>query len=334
MLLFFLFGIGLAFFPLQDRPLEKWIVLFFKSIYSPTQFHWDDSVTQRAYFRPEEDEIQRVEMAQAQAQTLQPQTGTPQVPQQPGTPQPQNTGVLYQAAVPVNRQQKQQINIPQMAPTPVTEQEKESVEAMGHLEQQENAFLSRLTDHFRFAAQNPAPQPVQTQIQKDKQVEIPVVNSITIDQKNIDEQKKQEEAHKLDSGVTTEELASVTSTVAPAMGSGSLSEASAANFSTAAAPPIPPTRANIIVGQVLDATGKIVDGAILEIRDQDGRPVRALRTNQLGHFSIVTPLVEGSYQIVTEKEGLNFEPLVFQAKNEIIPAITIRANTSSANTGN
>lgn len=33
-------GIGLAFFPLEERPLEKWIFAFFKSIYSPTIFYW------------------------------------------------------------------------------------------------------------------------------------------------------------------------------------------------------------------------------------------------------------------------------------------------------
>jgi hypothetical protein len=33
-------GIGLAFVPVQGRPLDKWIIAFIKSIYSPTQYVW------------------------------------------------------------------------------------------------------------------------------------------------------------------------------------------------------------------------------------------------------------------------------------------------------
>lgn len=35
-----LLGIGLAFVPIEGRPLDKWIIAFIKSIYSPTQYVW------------------------------------------------------------------------------------------------------------------------------------------------------------------------------------------------------------------------------------------------------------------------------------------------------
>lgn len=97
-----------------------------------------------------------------------------------------------------------------------------------------------------------------------------------------------------------------------------------AQFSLEAAPPNPPTVANIIVGQVMDTDGKIVEGAILEVKDSIGRPVRALKSNKLGHFMVVTPLQNGRYEIFTEKEGLIFEPVFFDAKGEIIPPIAIK----------
>ncbi len=101
----------------------------------------------------------------------------------------------------------------------------------------------------------------------------------------------------------------------------------AAQFSPQAAPPLPPTTPNTITGQVLDEKGKIVEGAILEIRDSSGKPVRALRSNKLGHFMIVTPLQNGQYDIVTEKEGYEFKPVVFEAKGKIIPPILIRGRS-------
>ena len=39
-LVLLLLGIGLAFVPIEGRPLDKWITAFIKSIYSPTQYIW------------------------------------------------------------------------------------------------------------------------------------------------------------------------------------------------------------------------------------------------------------------------------------------------------
>ena len=35
-----LLGAGLAFFPVEDRPLDQWIINFVKAIYAPTKFIW------------------------------------------------------------------------------------------------------------------------------------------------------------------------------------------------------------------------------------------------------------------------------------------------------
>lgn len=110
----------------------------------------------------------------------------------------------------------------------------------------------------------------------------------------------------------------------PYMG-GPLTATSPVQFSTEVASPITPTQPNTIVGQVLDTQGKIVVSAILEVKDSTGRPVRALKSNKLGHFVVVTPLAPGRYEIVTEKEGLVFTPVYFDAKDEIIPPIAIKA---------
>lgn len=41
MLIFFgLSGAAFAFLPIQDRPLDRWVIAFLKSIYAPTQFIW------------------------------------------------------------------------------------------------------------------------------------------------------------------------------------------------------------------------------------------------------------------------------------------------------
>jgi len=39
-ILFVLIGVGMAFLPFEGRPLDVWIIAFFKRIYSPTQYLW------------------------------------------------------------------------------------------------------------------------------------------------------------------------------------------------------------------------------------------------------------------------------------------------------
>jgi hypothetical protein len=99
----------------------------------------------------------------------------------------------------------------------------------------------------------------------------------------------------------------------------------ASQFSKDVMPPLPSTQENVVVGQVLDQFGQIVEGAILEIKNPDGRPVRALKSNKLGHFMIATPLIAGDYIIQTEKDGFEFEPVTLRVEDKIIPPIAIWA---------
>ncbi|PIS14192.1 hypothetical protein COT65_00125 [Candidatus Shapirobacteria bacterium CG09_land_8_20_14_0_10_47_13] len=89
--------------------------------------------------------------------------------------------------------------------------------------------------------------------------------------------------------------------------------------------PTPPDRPNILVGMVLDATNQMIEGAILEIRRSDDMPVRALKTNKLGQFQIVTPLANDTYEIEIEKEGYQFDIIKIEVKGEIISPLEIHA---------
>ena len=93
--------------------------------------------------------------------------------------------------------------------------------------------------------------------------------------------------------------------------------------------PAPPDEPNILVGMVVGQQGKIVEGAIVEIQDQEGNTVRAMRTNKLGQFRTASPLGNGEYQITTEKEGCNFDIMKIKLSGKIIPPIEIREKQST-----
>lgn len=96
-----------------------------------------------------------------------------------------------------------------------------------------------------------------------------------------------------------------------------------AKFSPKTFIPATPSFPNIIVGYVIDKEGKIIEGAILEIRDTQGNPVRALRSSKLGQFQTATPLPNGEYEIEVEKERFHFDIIKINLEGKIIPPIEI-----------
>lgn len=81
----------------------------------------------------------------------------------------------------------------------------------------------------------------------------------------------------------------------------------------------------MLSGMVVTNDGKIVENAIITItRQSDNTPVRAIKTNTLGQFSIVTPLEKGTYIILTEKDGLRFDKYSLVLNNQVIEPILLK----------
>jgi hypothetical protein len=281
-------GVAMAFLPFEERPLEKWILAFFRAIYSPTLYYWKRGDLTEKIFQDEPLE-----------QTLGPKTDE-EVDSSLGT---------------------KKIETP-----------------LSKLEDAEKGFLSGLTSMFsgliQPAAATPAvniAMPATTTLSAtmstfpasntdvpashppEQQIQIPASQPVKIPQE-VRPKVVVEEARPQ---VTT-------SQVAPILAGDEIISTRQALFSTDAAPPNPPVTPNVVVGQVVDTQKKIVEGAIMEIRDSAGRPIRALKSNKLGHFVIVTPLDSGKYDIVTEKDGFEFSSVTFEAIGEIIPPILVQ----------
>jgi hypothetical protein len=263
-------GVLLAFVPLEERPLERWIFAFFKAIYAPTEFFWKRTVTLPKLFQDE--------------------------PAQAPNTQLQNTASSeYLSSI----SQKSGF--------------------LGNLEEREKGFFANLTGIFSGTAPQPALPPAPapagtlgvTNAPRDILTKMtPAASSHLV----VEERPKVSENPK--NPISTQE-------VAPLVAGEELVSTHQAIFSIDAAPPNPPTTPNVVVGQVVDEHRKIIEGAIIEIRDSAGRPVRALRSNKVGHFITVTPLDPGRYDIITEKEGYGFPPVSFEANGNLIPPILV-----------
>jgi len=267
-----LLGAGMAFLPFEERPLEVWIISFFKSIYSPTMFFWKKTTTPVKYFQDE--------------------------PTTPVTTTEQEAALKNYTAASKNS-------------------------SSSKFDFFEQSFLSKLSGLFA-GQKAPVTQAVDTNTvpvpeQIKKPVEIPQTMPTKIAVPNTPHLVVEEKPQ-----VNTQVPQATAQQVSPIIAGNEIVSTKEAIFSLNAAPPSPPTIPNTVVGQVVDDNKRIVEGAIMEIRDETGRPVRALRSNKVGHFITVTPLDNGRYNIVTDKEGYQFSPAGFEASGSLIPPILIQ----------
>lgn len=284
-------GVALAFLPLEERPLESWIFAFFKAIYSPTEFSWKKTTTAPKFYQDE----------------------------------PSTTEVSGFQETAINQYLSS-----------ATQKSGSSAKLDGV----EKGFLSALTGIVSGIVTQATGGPTKTTVVPagTKPLEMPKVmpevvtvpsqqpsKTITIPQSIpikistpthvVVEEKPQ--------GISVSSPQITTHQVSPLIAGDEIVSTKQAIFSIDAAPPNPPTMPNVVVGQVVDQTKRIVEGAIMEIRDEAGRPIRALRSNKVGHFITVTPLENGRYDVITEKDGYQFIPVSFEAFGQIIPPILV-----------
>jgi len=85
-------------------------------------------------------------------------------------------------------------------------------------------------------------------------------------------------------------------------------------------------RPNVISGLVSDASGTPLEGAIIIVRDQNGIPLRALKTNKLGQFLSATSLANGTYSIEIESDFAKFDLVTITLTGQVLAPMEIKAN--------
>lgn len=83
---------------------------------------------------------------------------------------------------------------------------------------------------------------------------------------------------------------------------------------------------DVVVGLLRDQAGLLVTDAVIIVKDADGEPVRALKSNKVGQFAISTPLPHGKYTIEIQKDGYRFDTIAVDLAGQIFAPIEIKAN--------
>ncbi len=271
--LFALAGIALAFFPINDMPLDRWVIAFFKSIYSPTQFHWrkEDRIPEFLQYQPIKAKI----------------VSTPQ-------PVPETDKLSEFLGTIVSQESSAMDKLEQNLLQHLTQTIKDT-----------GAVIPAITT----TPARPAPaRPLAETTAPNPKPPIPINKPIP------------ETAKPIPRGPTA-----IPTQITPQSTEKGPTPAVSAKFATSVPFPHVPETPNSIVGMVFTRDGKIVENAIIEVRDSEGHPVRALKTNKIGQFFIGQPLKNGSYEMEIEKEGMSFDIIKFEARGAIMPPIEIRA---------
>ncbi len=86
-----------------------------------------------------------------------------------------------------------------------------------------------------------------------------------------------------------------------------------------------PESPNIIMGLIRDSRGNVLPNILVEVKDKDGNPVRAFKTNGFGQFISATPLLNGVYTLEFDdpQDQHKFDAVELTVTGSIISTIEV-----------
>lgn len=359
---FALLGIGFAFVPVEERPMDVWVFSFFKSIYSPTQYIW----TQEIPKTPKSKAAPAVKPATLPTLSHAAPQHTPINQNQPS--HSVLNGLFGQATQPIKT----------AAPTPAHSHVIAHAPKMSFMAQL-NAWMNppKHTDgtHQQVSATQASPVPSVT----GKHIETPIPPQHTAPSA-ADTARVQQEMIKLEGTVDQlkSELATKTMTndrivelqkqltdllserSQMANELSSLRRTMADQKSTVSVPSIPDapltttqsqqptisvintqaaaiksglprltTTPNVITGIIKDNMNNFLPAILVTVTNRENIPMRALKTNKLGQFAASTPLPNDVYIIEAEdpRGRFTFDRVQITLNGAVVPAIEVVAKS-------
>lgn len=333
-------GVGFAFIPVEERPMDVWVFSFFKSVYSPTQYIWShDQTPENAATAATPDVIHTpTKPAPLTAATPAPAPQPVQVAQ-PQAAKAVLTG-LFQPA--------QQV-APPPKPVAFTVPAKHTSfmdEVMGWLFPKPKAATAPVPPQAATPSvtgyRPPAPPTAAPVSAADTKANEAIHNKMTqledtlktleerLSTKTITEDRVLELQKQLtdvlsQKAKTEDELIALKRhlTTPPPQPSVPPQPTTVAQPQQKEAPLTPASRGavnvittqegavkaglprltnvpNVITGLVKDDTGNFLPGILVTVTNSDGIPMRALKTNKLGQFAASTQLASGTYFVEVE----------------------------------
>ncbi|MEK7160396.1 MAG: PrgI family protein [Patescibacteria group bacterium] len=316
-------GFAFAFVPVNELPLDRWFIAFFRAIYSPTQFFWqknnnlDDLLGFAGGVENAQLHAPKIE-AHSSVYSFATKSVNPPEPVPPpiSPPSPPTVSDLQKI-----REEKLASAPPPPKPTapPVEEAVAQKEGEIKQAKEKDNKMFSQASDLYNLMDKAKE----EHDNQKIKNIEEQISNLLRQKQelRQFAKEKKQE--------VSDQKIEAVKPLLNPNIDYPRYNDVLTNKPSPKKNPGLTQTP-NVLSGFVWDSHKKPVSSAIIIIKDNNGNSVRALRSNQVGQFLAATPLPVGDYIIEAEKTGLQFSPQKVQLNGGIVPSIEITAHDSKS----
>ncbi len=304
-------GLALAFLPLEGRPLDRWFFAFIRSIYQPTLFYWKKTDTTPPVFQ------------------YHPPKNLDTSPQVDYTPIRQSRVQEYlttirPSVIPVDEEDTRALEVLSLFTASTPKQPTQEAISFNSVPRTETNKATPVGHVVEMVFESDVTRQSVQKEREDTQTTVDVIpEKITpVGYQNhagihVDQQQ-----------TTSGQKIAGEFTIVNPLDRKTTEPLLVKPVQTVKNLPFPskPTTANMIVGMVVTSDDKILENAIVTIiKAADKTPVRALKTNALGQFGVVTPLESGSYIIEVEKDEYRFDNESLVLNNQVVDPILIKA---------
>ncbi|HSA84475.1 MAG TPA: PrgI family protein [Patescibacteria group bacterium] len=320
-----LFGAGgliLAFVPIEGRPIDIMLANFIKALFAPNQFVY-----------------------QKTGQLF----STPQSP----TPSPVTRDPVKQTQPPIQQQKTQSVAPPQPVVTtvqqtvattavspPIANPQQAIIQTADNLAAQEALLAKQLNETKKILTPQEILHASSVATQKVSALERQV-NELHFQREQLEQQLQHlQKQLAVQKQPATPTASSMTTPASPQQGAPIQTPPASPTTTPGEQSPVRPLpqavaqktglphvpdTANVIAGIVKDPRGNVLPNMLVEVKDIQGNPVRAFKTNALGQFASATPLAPGEYTVELEdpKKQNTFDIIQLHATNQILLPIEI-----------
>lgn len=311
-------GVGFAFVPIEDRPMDVWVLSFFKSAYRPTQYLWminpntaPTPLIISSPPAPATNQSKGSSLFDQITRIFSPTPPSPAVASAKAGPPTDGSVVKHQDPIqsPIIAQPQAPANPPPTPPPPPRSSKTE-------------ADVTRLTEQLKV---------MQGEMQSKSLTEARVVEL----QKQLTELLN-EKSHLQNELISLKKHSTLIPSTAPPVGSAQAVNPSqtikvvSQDRATGAGLPHFTNHPNIITGIVKDTDNNLLPGVLVTVRDTQDVPLRALKTNKLGQFAASTPLSNGTYLVEVEdpRSRYIFDRAQLTLNGTVVPTIEIIAKNA------
>lgn len=380
-------GFGFAFVPVEERPMDVWVLSFIRSVYSPTQYLWQKEEPQPAVAKavnPAQNSIpnqisptppapravpdvvrnvfnlknssvqtgkpiatsvaQPVAQAQSPATRItQPQTKTTVTNLQasawtrflnffwPQSPSVQHGGTsipIGNFPMPSVTGRRIDLSPPPIVRPPAKIQQ----EAISQTQQKEQELEKKLVTLKKDLESKSMTEARVLELQKQL---TEVLSQKEKMEHELDALRRQAAATQSAPGPTAppaqpqQQTTPTTHVAAPSVPKTPTVKIITPESAVKAGLPRLTTFPNVVTGIIKDSENNFLPGVLVTVKDKEGIPLRALKTNRLGQFAASTPLANGVYFVEIEDPRVRytFDRVQITLNGSVVPAIEIIAKS-------